>query len=91
MEPYRRRRLLEYRCLYRDWLYPGWYVLQWLVFPGHEAEDPNLVFSVLTDLICSFLPVIVLWNVKISRGKKIAICGLMATGLVSVNPSVRLV
>ncbi|MCJ1237045.1 hypothetical protein MMC14_005029 [Varicellaria rhodocarpa] len=39
------------------------------------------VFSVVTDFICSGLPIVVLWNVKISSRKKFGICALMALGL----------
>lgn len=38
-------------------------------------------YSVFTDLLCSLLPVVVIWNVKIPVRQKIAVCGLMAMGL----------
>ncbi|MCJ1310165.1 hypothetical protein MMC25_003826 [Agyrium rufum] len=39
--------------------------------------------SVLVDLACTALPILVLWKVQISLENKIAICGLMAVGLVA--------
>ena len=38
-------------------------------------------YSVFSDLVCSLLPVVVLWNVQISTKLKFAVCGLMAMGL----------
>lgn len=41
------------------------------------------VMNVLTDFFCSITPVFILWNVKIERRLKFAICGLMSIGLVA--------
>ena len=38
----------------------------------------------LTDLICSFLPVVVLWGIKIRLKIKVLVCGLMSLGLMYV-------
>lgn len=45
-----------------------------------QTLNPS-AFSIITDLMCTGLPIVVLWNVQISGQKKIAICALMATGL----------
>ncbi|MCJ1407331.1 hypothetical protein MMC19_001402 [Ptychographa xylographoides] len=39
--------------------------------------------SAFTDLICSALPVLVLWKVRISLNVKVAVCTLMGLGLVA--------
>jgi len=39
--------------------------------------------SVLTDLICSALPILVLWKIQISTRTKVAVCTLMALGLIA--------
>lgn len=46
------------------------------------------VFSIVTDLICTSLPIIILWNIQISSKKKVAICGLMALGLFTTACSI---
>jgi hypothetical protein len=40
-------------------------------------------YSVVTDFICALLPVVVLWNIKISLKTKIGVCGLMSLGLIA--------
>jgi hypothetical protein len=45
-------------------------------------------YSVITDLICALLPIIVLWNVKITLKTKIGICGLMSLGLIATAVAV---
>ncbi|KAJ4372379.1 hypothetical protein N0V83_004153 [Neocucurbitaria cava] len=40
-------------------------------------------YSVVTDLICALLPVVVLWKVKISLKTKVGVCCLMSLGLVA--------
>ena len=52
---------------------------------GHLESLANRfpAYSVITDLICALLPVIVLWNVKITLKTKIGICGLMSLGLIA--------
>lgn len=42
-------------------------------------------FSIATDLLCTILPILVLWNVKITFRQKIAICGVMSLGLLWVR------
>lgn len=41
------------------------------------------VVNVLTDFFCTITPVFILWNVKIKRRLKFAICGLMSIGFVA--------
>lgn len=40
-------------------------------------------YSVTTDLLCSLLPIYVVWDLKMSFQKKSGICSLMSLGLVS--------
>ncbi|KAK3699629.1 hypothetical protein LTR37_016365 [Vermiconidia calcicola] len=40
-------------------------------------------YSVLTDLLCSLLPIYVVWDLRISLHKKLGVCGLMSLGLIS--------
>ncbi|PSS14843.1 hypothetical protein M430DRAFT_20165 [Amorphotheca resinae ATCC 22711] len=42
-------------------------------------------YSILTDLICSLLPVLVLINLKIALPVKVLLCGLMSLGLVATG------
>ncbi|KAL0765336.1 hypothetical protein CaCOL14_012085 [Colletotrichum acutatum] len=45
----------------------------------------TIAYSVLTDLICSLLPLVVIWNVKIPRRTKISVCCLIGLGLVATG------
>ncbi|KAL8671559.1 MAG: hypothetical protein Q9168_003944 [Polycauliona sp. 1 TL-2023] len=45
----------------------------------------QVAFAIFSDLVCSLLPVVVLWNVKVSRHLKIAVCGLMSVGLLATG------
>ena len=49
----------------------------------------SAVFSIFTDLICTSLPVIILWNIRINFKQKVAICGLMGLGLLYVTSALR--
>lgn len=40
-------------------------------------------FAIIADIFLTLSPVAVLWNVKISLNKKLAICGLMSLGLIA--------
>ncbi|KAG9670474.1 hypothetical protein KCU99_g6184, partial [Aureobasidium melanogenum] len=40
-------------------------------------------YAVATDLVCTVLPIHVVWNVKIPLSTKAAVCGLMSLGLVA--------
>ncbi|KAI1452442.1 hypothetical protein F4805DRAFT_462737 [Annulohypoxylon moriforme] len=40
-------------------------------------------FAILADLFLTVSPMAILWNIKISRNKKIGICGLMSLGLMA--------
>jgi hypothetical protein len=51
--------------------------------PLYAVYSPLVAYSVITDLICAFLPVVVLWNVQIARSLKVAVCGLMSLGLIA--------
>jgi hypothetical protein len=50
-----------------------------------DSTDTASAYSVFTDLICSLLPIVVVWNLKLALKQKIAICGLMAMGLMCVK------
>jgi len=43
----------------------------------------QVAYSVVTDLICALLPIVVLWKVKMSPKLKIGVCGLMSLGLIA--------
>lgn len=45
-------------------------------------------YSVVTDLICTLLPIVVLWKVQMKRSLKIAVCGLMSLGLIATATAV---
>ncbi|KAK1676372.1 integral membrane protein [Colletotrichum godetiae] len=45
----------------------------------------TIAYSVLTDLICSLLPLVVIWNVKIPRRTKISVSCLMGLGLAATG------
>jgi hypothetical protein len=61
----------------------SWYVPH----PHHVKGTPLILtalgYSILTDLICSLLPILVVYNVQIPLRKKIGICLLMSLGLVA--------
>jgi hypothetical protein len=40
-------------------------------------------FAIISDLFLTASPVIILWNIKITLKRKIAICGLMSLGLMA--------
>lgn len=42
-----------------------------------------LAYSVITDLACTLLPIVVVWKVNIVFKLKLAICGLMSLGLIA--------
>ncbi|OBT91413.1 hypothetical protein VE01_10608 [Pseudogymnoascus verrucosus] len=45
-------------------------------------------YSVVTDLICTLLPIVVLWKVQMKRSLKIAVCGLMSLGLIATATAI---
>ncbi|KAK1848968.1 integral membrane protein [Colletotrichum chrysophilum] len=45
----------------------------------------TIAFSVLTDLICSLLPLAVVWNVNMPRRTKVSVCFLMGLGLAATG------
>lgn len=45
----------------------------------------TISYSVLTDLLCSILPIVVVWNVRIPFKTKLAVGGLMSMGLVATG------
>lgn len=47
----------------------------------------HTAYAVATDLVCTVLPIHVVWNVKIPLSTKAAVCGLMSLGLVYVVTS----
>lgn len=70
------------------------------IIPGHCFYAGELsrfgygqgVVNVLTDFFCTLTPVFILWNVKIKRRLKFAICGLMSIGfLATASQIVRVV
>lgn len=70
--------------LISGYLQGGWSSLNICVNKYRTNVEPS-AFSIVTDLMCTGLPIVVLWNVQISRQKKVAICALMATGLLYDN------
>jgi hypothetical protein len=50
--------------------------------PRHIANFTT-AYSVITDFICAFLPIAVLWKVKITLKTKIGVCCLMSLGLIA--------
>ena len=52
-----------------------------------KTDEAWLAYSIFSDLVCTLLPVVVLWNVKVPGHLKIAVCGLMSVGLLYVNGS----
>ncbi|KAK6409798.1 hypothetical protein LTR95_018272, partial [Oleoguttula sp. CCFEE 5521] len=42
-------------------------------------------FSVFTDLLCSLLPIVILWKLQLPTRKKVGICVLMGLGLVATS------
>ncbi|KAL8965502.1 MAG: hypothetical protein Q9183_003820, partial [Haloplaca sp. 2 TL-2023] len=47
----------------------------------NDAIWAQVAYSIFSDLVCTLLPVVVLWNIKVSRHLKVAVCGLMSVGL----------
>ncbi|OHE92932.1 integral membrane protein [Colletotrichum orchidophilum] len=45
----------------------------------------TIAYSVVTDLVCSLLPLVVVWNVRIPRQTKISVCCLMGLGLAATG------
>ncbi|KAL5118878.1 hypothetical protein ACEQ8H_003201 [Pleosporales sp. CAS-2024a] len=43
----------------------------------------QVAYSVVTDLICALLPIVVLWKVKITQSTKMGVCFLMSLGLIA--------
>ncbi|KAK4545936.1 hypothetical protein LTR36_002500 [Oleoguttula mirabilis] len=41
--------------------------------------------SVLTDIICTLLPIAVVWDLTLSLRDKVAVCGLMSLGVISTT------
>ena len=48
---------------------------------GDEASLTDAAYSILTDLLCSLLPLVVVWKVRIPMRTKVMVCGLMSLGL----------
>ncbi|TKA83957.1 hypothetical protein B0A55_00238 [Friedmanniomyces simplex] len=40
-------------------------------------------YSVLTDLLCSLLPILIVWNLQLALNKKVGVCVVMGMGLVA--------
>lgn len=40
-------------------------------------------FAIVTDFLLTISPIVILWNVKIDKRRKWAICGLMSLGLIA--------
>ncbi|KAK1991319.1 hypothetical protein LX36DRAFT_352245 [Colletotrichum falcatum] len=45
----------------------------------------TISYSVLTDLLCSFLPLVVVWQVRIPMSTKLLVGGLMSLGLIATG------
>lgn len=48
----------------------------------HFSLIISVGLSIVTDLLCSMLPIVIMWNVQLPLKKKASICALMAMGLV---------
>ncbi|KAL8800724.1 MAG: hypothetical protein Q9182_004967 [Xanthomendoza sp. 2 TL-2023] len=51
----------------------------------NDAIWAQVAYSIFSDLVCSLLPVVVLWNVQVSKHLKVAVCGLMSVGLLATG------
>ena len=51
-----------------------------------QEADYRQAYAIASDLACSFLPAVVLWNVKIDIRLKIAVSALMSLGLMYACP-----
>ncbi|KAK3110189.1 hypothetical protein LTR53_015777 [Teratosphaeriaceae sp. CCFEE 6253] len=40
-------------------------------------------YSVMTDLLCSLLPILIVWNLQLALHKKVGVCVMMCMGLVA--------
>ena len=85
---YRPRRLLESTHLATAQPRTGQYVNSCIMRSCTDLSDHSPVISILTDLICSGFPVLILRNVKISRRTKVGLCGLMSLGLLASGCSI---
>ncbi|OLN96700.1 hypothetical protein CCHL11_02336 [Colletotrichum chlorophyti] len=45
----------------------------------------TISYSVMTDLLCSLLPLVVVWQVRIPLSTKISVAGLMSLGLIATG------
>lgn len=55
--------------------------------PSDAAPDPlnNLKgFGIVTDLVFAVLPVFMLWNIQVNTRVKLALCAIMALGILYV-------
>ncbi|KAF2690607.1 hypothetical protein K458DRAFT_438484 [Lentithecium fluviatile CBS 122367] len=48
----------------------------------------QVAYSVVTDLICALLPIVVLWNVRLTPKVKAGVCGLMSLGLIATAAAI---
>jgi hypothetical protein len=48
------------------------------------ADKPRTAVSVFADVVCTLLPIAVVWNLTLSLKNKIAVCALMSLGVVYV-------
>lgn len=52
------------------------------MFSFHFSADSVVGCSIVTDLICSLLPIAIMWKIQLPLRTKVSICALMAIGLV---------
>ncbi|CAK7211439.1 hypothetical protein SEUCBS140593_001172 [Sporothrix eucalyptigena] len=45
----------------------------------------TIAYQILTDLLCSCLPLVVIWKVRIPLKSKLLVCGLMSLGLLATG------
>jgi hypothetical protein len=45
----------------------------------------TIAYAILTDLLCSCLPLVVIWKVRIPLKSKLLVCGLMSLGLLATG------
>ena len=46
-----------------------------------RTNTVGVVFSILSDFICAGFPILLLWDVQISKRTKVALCMLMGLGV----------
>ena len=67
--------------IYSIWVESGNGTHVWISLSSAIADHAPIAYSILTDFICSLLPIAIVWNLQLAQRKKIGVCVLMAMGL----------